>query len=122
MGKGIPRNGVNKGWFKKGRVFTTEEKQKIREATKKAQEHYRWKGDNIKYAGLHDWVILMLGQPTKCKKCGTDGLVGHKIHWANRSGEYKREISDWLRLCVKCHSRYDKIKKFLMELQEYEKD
>jgi hypothetical protein len=33
--------------------------------------------------------------------------IGHKIHWSNKSGKYLRDISDWRRLCVKCHKFFD---------------
>jgi len=35
-------------------------------------------------------------------------LTGKKIHWANKSGEYLRDKDDWIRLCCKCHKKYDK--------------
>ncbi len=67
-----------------------------------------WKGDNVSYGGLHMWVYKHLGKPDTCEHCGVRGLKGHQIHWANKSGKYKRNIKDWLRLCVKCHVAYDK--------------
>jgi len=71
-----------------------------------------WKGDKVGYDALHDWVKRRLGRPTKCEHCGTDGLTGKQIHWANKSGEYLRDLSDWLRLCKHCHDIYDgKVKK-----------
>ncbi|MEK6880161.1 MAG: DUF2256 domain-containing protein [Nanoarchaeota archaeon] len=69
---------------------------------------WNWKGDDVKYGTLHDWVYRHLGKPTKCEFCGKKGLKSRQIHWANKSHEYKRELSDWLQLCVKCHSKYDK--------------
>ena len=66
-----------------------------------------WKGDKVGYYGLHSWVRKKLGQPTKCRHCDKDGLKGLKIHWANKSHEYKRDLNDWLRLCVSCHKKYD---------------
>lgn len=27
--------------------------------------------------------------------------------WSNISGEYKRNLADWQRLCAKCHQLYD---------------
>ena len=74
----------------------------------KGERHYEWKGGNVGYRGLHRWVNKELGKPDTCEHCGTNGLSGHQIHWANKSGEYKRELTDWLRLCVKCHKEYDK--------------
>ena len=59
------------------------------------------------YVNLHYWVKRHLGTPEVCEHCGKSGLSGVQIHWANKSGEYKRELSDWLRLCTKCHKKYD---------------
>ncbi len=73
------------------------------------EKHPGWKGENIGYSGLHKWIYNHLGKPTKCKHCKKDGLTGRQIHWANKSGKYLRDLSDWLRLCVKCHKQYDKV-------------
>lgn len=67
-----------------------------------------WKGDSVKYSGLHVWVSKHLGHPDTCEYCQTRGLHGRSIHWANKSGEYKRDLTDWIRLCVSCHQKYDK--------------
>lgn len=67
----------------------------------------KWKGDNVGYDALHDWVKRKLGKPTKCQHCNLDGLTGKKIQWANKSGKYRRNTADWIRLCTKCHSEYD---------------
>lgn len=69
--------------------------------------HPKWKGENVGYQGLHRWIRRQMGQPTKCEHCGTDGLYGKRIHWANKSQQYRREITDWLRLCASCHRLYD---------------
>jgi len=29
------------------------------------------------------------------------------MNWANLSGQYKRDISDWVELCAKCHKNFD---------------
>jgi len=73
------------------------------------EKHWAWKGNNVSYGSLHSWIKRNLGTPTKCEHCGQDGLTGKKIHWANKSGQYKRDLSDWLRLCVSCHREYDHI-------------
>lgn len=75
------------------------------------EEHSQWKGDDVGYSGVHTWVKKEYGQPDKCEQCGKSGLKGHQINWANKSGEYKRDIKDWLRLCRKCHHKYDGISK-----------
>lgn len=74
------------------------------------ENHLNWKGEFVKYRALHSWVQRNLGNPDSCVHCGKTGLTGHKIHWANKSRRYLRDISDWIRLCVQCHSRYDKNK------------
>ena len=74
----------------------------------KLDKNVNWKGKEASYYAKHIWVSYNHGKPTKCEHCGKDGLTGRKIHWANISGEYKRDINDWKRLCVPCHSKYDR--------------
>jgi len=66
-----------------------------------------WKGDRVGYVGLHMWVYKKLGKPDTCEFCEKTGLSGKQINWANRSGDYKRDLTDWLRLCASCHAKYD---------------
>ena len=70
-------------------------------------KHWYWKGDNSGYRNIHIWIENHYGKPDTCEFCGKSGLSGHQIHWANISGEYKREITDWIRLCTKCHGAFD---------------
>lgn len=65
----------------------------------------KWKGDNVGYEALHEWVERWAGKKRECDFCGTKDAK--KYDWSNKSGEYKRDLSDWQRLCVKCHTRYD---------------
>jgi len=77
-----------------------------------------WKGNNVGYYGLHQWVKKHLGHPRVCEHCDVAGnyetyskqgkLVKRwNTHWANKSGEYKRELNDWLGLCHPCHMKFD---------------
>lgn len=66
----------------------------------------RWKGEDVSYSGLHYWVYRKLGAPKECKKCGLSDPK-RKYQWANVSREYKRELSDWVRMCCSCHKLYD---------------
>lgn len=68
-----------------------------------------WKGNKVGYQGIHDWIRSVLGTPDTCEECHTSGLTGYQIHWANVSGKYKREISNWKRLCIRCHFRMDDV-------------
>jgi len=73
------------------------------------KENYKWKGDDVGYSALHDWVSRWKGKkPCVCSICGfADSYEGH-FHWANISREYKRDLDDFTCLCVSCHVKYDK--------------
>lgn len=87
---GIDRRGKRYGTateFKKGKV-----------------PYNKGKFDIATKYGIHNWVKQTLGQPKVCEQCGSDFWV----EWANKSQQYKAIESDWLRLCRKCHMKYDK--------------
>lgn len=67
--------------------------------------HKLWKGVDASLTAKHEWLKRRFGKPQKCESCGT--TEKKMYHWANISGEYRRDISDWKRLCVPCHKRYD---------------
>lgn len=69
------------------------------------QNHWNWKGGR-RYDCLHEWVAKHKGRPKKCEMCGLKDK-DRKYHWANISGEYKRELTDYIRLCVSCHKKMD---------------
>lgn len=73
----------------------------------KEEDSCNWKGENVGYEGLHRWVERHLGKPDTCEHCLTSGLQGAKIHWASKSRGYRRDLTDWLRLCASCHGKYD---------------
>ena len=65
-----------------------------------------WKGSKVSYFALHSWVRRHLGAPNECSKCGDNS--SHRYHWANIDHTYKRNLTDWIRMCPKCHMSYDK--------------
>lgn len=69
------------------------------------EQHMNWKGDEVGYHALHAWVARKLGKPKTCEHCE---IEGKRMVWANKSHEYKRDLTDWLRLCSKCHHKYDR--------------
>ena len=111
----------------KGRKMTQKTKDKISIATKgktkpiRTEEHkinlgkavsISRGGRNIIYGTkyyyqVHNWVYEELGKPNKCEDCKNNKLTHRQYHWANVSQEYKKEISDWKRLCVSCHFKHD---------------
>lgn len=62
-----------------------------------------WKGEDVGYVGLHNWVRKCLGKPRFCMMCFSE----KNLHWANLSHEYKRDLHDWVPLCALCHRAYD---------------
>lgn len=73
----------------------------------KGQKNPAWKGDKVGYFGLHLWIANNYGKINRCDVCGVSS-ADKKYHWANLSGKYIRNVSDWKRMCVSCHSKYDK--------------
>ena len=63
---------------------------------------------NKKYRKLHTWVESKKGKPKKCCFCKKE--TG-RFHWANISGLYLDNLSDWMELCVSCHFKYDNQKR-----------
>ena len=101
----------NNEWI--GRKHKEESKVKMSEAHKrigapwnKGEKQWKWKGDNVGYSGLHHWVNDNFESKKECEQCKSE----INLHWANKSGQYKRERTDWLILCAKCHHSYDKLK------------
>lgn len=76
-------------------------------------KHFAWKGNKVGYRALHSWIERKLGKPDHCEFCNQLPPVGKGIkrsyfQWANKSHLYKREESDWLQLCYKCHQAFDR--------------
>ncbi len=70
------------------------------------EKNNQWKGDKVGYSGLHYWIRRALGNPKKCEMCGITDKEWYD--WANISHKYNRDISDWIRLCRSCHTKYDR--------------
>ena len=110
----VKRGGGNccsrKCWYKhfKENVVNTEEKSP------------NWKGDDVGKEALHNWVQKHLGKPKECEQCHT--TTAKQYDWANISQEYKRDLSDWKRLCRSCHAKYDyptRSKKWKLAVQKH---
>lgn len=78
----------------------------------KGSSNGNWKGESAGIDALHKRVYAERGKPITCEHCGAtpppakDGR--NRIHWANKSHEYKYDVMDFIALCVSCHRRYDK--------------
>lgn len=54
---------------------------------------------------IHRRIEKKLGKPKLCDICKT--TTAKKFEWANKKHTYKEDVSDWLRLCTKCHRNFD---------------
>jgi hypothetical protein len=68
-----------------------------------SEKNASWKGDNVGYGALHDWVRYHKQKPEFCEEC----KVVKPYDLANISGEYKRDVNDFEWLCRKCHMTKD---------------
>lgn len=66
----------------------------------------KWNGTLSEYKYLHYWISKYLGKSNICTQCKNE-YIGNKMHWANISGEYKKDPNDWIRLCARCHYNFD---------------
>ena len=76
----------------------------------KLGKNINWKGEEASYQAKHIWMINNYGSPIRCDHCGKRQRKSkgrNIIQWANISGKFKRERSDWMTLCVSCHKKYD---------------
>ena len=95
--------------FKKGnKYFESGRATQFKKGETIADKNINWKGDEVGYHGLHKWIARQLGKPQHCAYCQNTSLEPRNYHWANISHAYKRDLSDWIRLCAKCHSHYDR--------------
>jgi len=76
-----------------------------------------WKGDAVKYRGIHLWVNKTFGKARLCEykecvypKTNQNGIIYFKpkrYEWAIRGEKYTRKFEDWIQLCPSCHRKYD---------------
>ena len=63
------------------------------------EKHGMWKGNNVGYHSLHQWISSRKPKPKFCEKCKKE----KPKDLSNISGDYQRKISDYEWLCRKCH-------------------
>lgn len=65
----------------------------------------RWKGEKAGYVAKHMWILKHHGKAEKCELDSTH--TAKRYEWANISGEYLRDKSDYMSLCPSCHRKMD---------------
>ncbi len=69
----------------------------------------RWKGMSAGYVAKHMWISKHYGKANHCEN--DNNHKSWRFEWANLSGLYYRERSDYRQLCKKCHYALDAKKK-----------
>jgi hypothetical protein len=95
-----------------GHFVSEETKEKISKAMRgrdwlKGKDAPNYKGDGVCYGAKHIHVVKIKGKPLKCEHCGVENLRPRQYNWANVDHKYSRDPDDYIRLCVKCHRKYD---------------
>lgn len=67
-----------------------------------------WKGESAGYVAKHLWIVKHYGSANKCENPNCKFENPKRYEWANISGVYHRERSDYMMLCPSCHRRMDK--------------
>lgn len=67
------------------------------------EKHPGWKPD-AKYQAIHVWLRRYKPKPSACQRCSKETKT---LDAANISGEYKRDVDDFIYLCRRCHMMED---------------
>lgn len=119
----IIMNNQQKTQFKKGHIpWITGRNKETDEICKKISDgkmgskNPMWKGDEVGYVAMHDWVNRHKPKPDLCECCDKE----KPRDLANISGEYMRDLSDWEWLCRRCHmikdGRINNLKKYTKKI------
>ena len=101
---------------KRGKPRDSQTRRKISEALMGRPSPHRgptsvfWKEDAT-YSSIHRWLHRNVSKTGYCSDCGEfkgQHGRGSGTDWANISGTYSRDPSDYRELCRTCHIRYDK--------------
>ncbi|TES88940.1 MAG: hypothetical protein E3J94_07200 [Desulfobacteraceae bacterium] len=84
--------------FHKGRPKSQAHRKNI-SISKMGSKNPTWKGDDVGYEALHDWVARRKPKTEFCEHCGK----APPYDLANISQEYKRDVNDFEWICRKCH-------------------
>jgi hypothetical protein len=106
----------NTPWNKGLKVQLSDDISGLELGHQKGKKNQNWKGDKAGYSAIHYWIVRQLG---KASYCSLD--KSHKstrFHWANISGQYKRDVKDFMSLCPSCHFKNDNIGRKMWEARK----
>lgn len=101
-------------WNKGRKVALTTNLDGLELGHQEGQLNHNWKGDSAGYHAIHRWIVRKRGKASVCEHCGKF----RRCVWANISGEYLREESDYLSLCYSCHFYFDKVGKRMWQTRK----
>lgn len=75
------------------------------------EKNPRWKGDDVGYSGVHDFVRSRKPKSSACERCGRTNIeleLAYSDHFALREGrKYIRDVTKFNWLCCRCHQELD---------------
>jgi len=93
----------NIGKGNKGKKRSEETRIKISKANT-GKKNWNWKGKQAGSCAMHEWIERNKGKASKykCEHCNKQAK-----HWANKKHDYKRNLDDYMALCISCHWIFD---------------
>lgn len=82
-------------------TFTAEGLESMRKS-KLGKNNPMWKGENVGYTSLHEWVRNRMPLPKVCSICKATKNID-----LSNNGTYDRELKNWAWRCRSCHMKYD---------------
>lgn len=77
------------------------------------------KACQLTYRAIHYRIYNLYGKPKKCEECNSENQK--KYEWANLTGKYGLQRSEWKRLCTKCHRKLDEHSKKMWKTRDFNK-
>lgn len=80
-------------------VNSTEYTNNLKRLSKLGKKNPMWKGNNVGYFALHEWVRSRKQKPLLCEMCNKKP----PLDLANITGIYNRDSKNWKYICRRCH-------------------
>ncbi len=106
--KGEPMRFV-RGHANGGKRFSTEVRARMSAGHPRGEAAPNWKAEGFAYSTVHGWLRKVASKTGECSACGARPKT--RTEWANLSGSYLRDITDYAEMCVSCHHRYDRTRR-----------
>lgn len=106
---------VKRGW---GKFCSRQCRGKWHSINHSQENHTGWKGNKVKYSGLHMWLRRHYGNASQHSCAKADKTCKGKKNWSNISRKYKRDIADWWVLCQSHHIKYDMTDEWLKKIRK----